>query len=114
MTVQNQLKISEQVLDKLENDFVSLENLRSSDLSSFEILFNLILELVSFDRKHLDLIMYKLDVKENQYVMAFQEQTNDSVAAKICELILIRESQKMETRSNYPQDRSILPDELKW
>ncbi|WP_207491888.1 hypothetical protein [Aridibaculum aurantiacum] len=103
---------AQQVSQELEKLGVALQ----PTVSFEELLANLtafINHLVVHDFQRLILLLYRLDVPEEQLRYYLQQNKGEAAAATIAQMIINRQLQKIETRKKYKDNREI-PDDEKW
>lgn len=107
----------EQETNLLQQEIIrktGFDMLTQSSLNLFrEKLASIIHELINHDFNKLILILYRLDISENNLKEKLANKTPDA-GLLIADMIIMREQEKIESRKKYKQRTEDIPEKDKW
>lgn len=108
MQSKNQISITDQIISVTNSiQKKSLEEIR-------EQLISLINKLINKDFHALVQLLYRIDVDEKKIRNYLDQNANEDSASILADLIIERQSQKIESRKNFTNKKSDESDEEKW
>lgn len=88
-------------------DFTREENVRKR-------LSALLSELIVNDQHGLYFLLYRIDIPEKKIKLMLQQHPQENAALLLADMIIERQLQKIQLRSQYRQKPDNIPDDEKW